>query len=230
MTEKHIEFAQNSVVDLAEFKNLTAGEILKRGNDSREKLNELWVKGEKNHILYYSKVIGEHYLYDLAHWHATSSGVWKWLKAVEDNVRGKRVLDFGGGIGTYTLLLSYLGFDTTFVDINPHNEEFTRWRLKKYNLNASFELKGKYDSIACLDTLEHLPNPALTLVDFYNLLNPEGILIMTYEFNTAGGKRAMHLDSKEAIRAFKEAENKLFILIKAVDVGSSTSPLIFKKR
>jgi len=230
MNEKYIEFAKNSVIDLAEFKGLTVEEVLKRGDDSRKKLNELWIKGEKKQISYYSKEIEDLYLYDLATWHFLSSGVWKWLKAVEDNVQGKKVLDFGGGVGTYTLLLSYLGFDVTFIDINPYNEEFTRWRLKKYNLSAEFEVKGKYDSIICLDTLEHLLDPVSALRNFYNLLNPGGILILTYEFNTAHGEKPMHLDSEEVIKTFEEIKDKLFILVKKVNVGLSTSPLILKRR
>ena len=232
MNELYLKFAKSALTDLAEYKGKTIESVTSKAKTCNKELNRIWVEGPKNHSLYYLKEIKDLYLYDLAWWHSVSNGVLKWMRVVVENIEGTKILDFGGGIGTYTCILAYLGYEVTYIDINPYNLAFTKWRLQKNGLKASFEIKGNYDSIVCMDTFEHLPDPVATLEMMYNIMNKRGVLVSTStnEFNTSHGAKLMHTDSKEIIEAFEAKEHERFDLVAIVDVGLSTPPHVLRRK
>jgi len=49
-----------------------------------------------------------------------------------------------------------------------------------FDLNSKWELIGKYDTILCFQTIEHLLNPLLFLVECKNHLRDKGLLYISY--------------------------------------------------
>lgn len=100
--------------------------------------------------------------------------------------RKGKVLDVGCGNGNISRHLGYLGYEVLGVDISDKSIELAR---SLNNLpNVQFEVKSaeelkageaRFDAIICSEVLEHLHDPGSLLDELYELLNDEGILIVT---------------------------------------------------
>lgn len=129
------------------------------------------------------------YVWDLANWHMTDPRVEDWIRFVVEN-SGERVLDFGAGIGTYSLALAHSGRSVWYSDVpDSVTENFARFLFSKYfpSLNVQIfdsddpiRYRRFFDTIVCIDVLEHLPNPYSALEDFSKWLVEGGTLICTY--------------------------------------------------
>lgn len=96
---------------------------------------------------------------------------------------GKKILEVGCGIGSFTRLLAR-GGQVTAVDINPR---FVR-RLKEGIHLKTFKisvldieklwLKSKFESIVCLNVLEHIENDVEALKNMSLMLRKESTLIL----------------------------------------------------
>ena len=61
----------------------------------------------------------------------------------------------------------------------------------------------KFNTITCLDVLEHLPDPALQLLDFAKRLSNDSIALMNwYFFKGYKGEYPFHIDDKELVDKF----------------------------
>ncbi len=81
-------------------------------------------------------------------------------------MRGKSVLDIGGGPGRYSVYLAELGYDVTLVDLSEGNVELAKRKFEEYGVNAeahvcdardlsALEL-GKFDNVLLMGPLYHL--------------------------------------------------------------------------
>jgi 2-polyprenyl-3-methyl-5-hydroxy-6-metoxy-1,4-benzoquinol methylase len=79
-----------------------------------------------------------------------------------------RVLDYGGGIGDMTIRLANRGCsDLTYYDVSGETMKFARWRFAQRGLDVAVieasdeedRLEGKYNTVFCLDVLEHVCEP-----------------------------------------------------------------------
>jgi 2-polyprenyl-3-methyl-5-hydroxy-6-metoxy-1,4-benzoquinol methylase len=114
----------------------------------------------------------------------------KRLRFVIDQVKalGKtdlKILDIGCGNGNISLALGSLGFHTTGVDVDAGSIEnakkrnpFTHVQFELKDADA-FSIEGKYDVIICSEVLEHLHKPAELVKQWPELLEPQGICIVT---------------------------------------------------
>ena len=85
---------------------------------------------------------------------------------------GKRVLDFGGGVGYFSKAASEAGFESTTCD--PY-------------INADISSESQWDSVVALHVLEHSNNLDRTLSQIKNLLTPGGrIIIVVPNFESLG--------------------------------------------
>ena len=162
---------------------------------------------------FYEDKVGDAHLIDLASWHINSSHyIADTLRLQQKFVYGK-VLDFGGGIGTHALAASFLpGVDHVwFVDLNPQNRSFVEQRAKQLGIEDQISVHRDlestsnviFDSIVCLDVLEHLPDPSKQLEIFLELLSPKGIALMNwYFYKGKKGEYPFHFDSPDMIEKF----------------------------
>ena len=109
----------------------------------------------------------------------------------------KTLLDFGGGVGTEAIFLSTAGFKTTYYDLPGLTSKFAQYRFDLYAPNVLWieerEALSTYDTIVCLEVLEHLVDPMKTMQFLYDKLNYEGLLFLTESFELVSTDYPSHL-------------------------------------
>jgi len=106
----------------------------------------------------------------VADWLATSAG-------------GKdlRVLDVGGGFGMLARLISARGMPVHVLE--PYPTELGKARLARLaNARYVTDPEGAYDALVAMDVLEHVPDPAATLVAMVGWVRPQGSLVFQNHF------------------------------------------------
>ncbi len=124
--------------------------------------------------------VGEYTLYVMksAEWYN------KWLVSFfKEFLRGK-ILEVGCGVGNFSSQLSEYG-DVTSIDVNDKYVSKANYENKNINIGFGDIEVGKYffnnkkfDSIICLNVLEHINNHDRALSNMYKLLNNNGFLII----------------------------------------------------
>jgi 2-polyprenyl-3-methyl-5-hydroxy-6-metoxy-1,4-benzoquinol methylase len=103
-----------------------------------------------------------------------------------------RVLDFGcnnGPLADYCQKDAYLG-----VDINEASLDLAREEHPGFQFAHEVDDGEKFDTVAALAFIEHVPDPGAFLVTFAGLLNPGGRIVLTTPhprmewIHTAGAK------------------------------------------
>ncbi|MFM8524877.1 MAG: class I SAM-dependent methyltransferase [Cyanobacteriota bacterium] len=163
---------------------------------------------------FYEDQVGQGHLLELAAWHLGSVAyIADTLRLQQRFARGT-VLDFGGGIGTHALAAAALeAVDRVwFVDLNPHNREFVASRARTLGLADRLHcardlsdpaLPERFDTIVCLDVLEHLPDPAAQLELFAARMTPEAVALLNwYFFQGFAGEYPFHLDDPGLVDQF----------------------------
>jgi SAM-dependent methyltransferase len=171
---------------------------------------------------FYRDKIRENYLFELSAWHLSSQEyIGETLRLIDDRARGE-VLDFGGGIGTHAIsaALNPAVDRVTFCDLNPIHHEFVRYRADRLKISDKIETRyeipsdRRFDTIVCLDVLEHLPAPHEQLQQFHRWLKPDGILIANwYFFKGFDREYPFHLDDPEIVETFFQTLQRDFLEI-----------------
>jgi 2-polyprenyl-3-methyl-5-hydroxy-6-metoxy-1,4-benzoquinol methylase len=104
-------------------------------------------------------------------------------RLLRESGAGGRLLEFGAGAGCFALrLASGEKFsDVVCADILPRPSEFPdsiEWI--EFDLNHPLPLgDGTFDTIVSVEVIEHLENPRAVFREFYRLLKPGGVLVLT---------------------------------------------------
>ncbi len=162
---------------------------------------------------FYEEKVGDAHLIDLASWHLNSFNYIADTLRLQQKFAYGKVLDFGGGIGTHALAASSLSDveHVWFVDLNPQNRSFVELRAKQLGIEDLISVHRdldstsnvQFDSIICLDVLEHLPDPSKQLEIFLERLSPEGIALMNWYFYKGNnGEYPFHFDDPDMIEKF----------------------------
>ena len=163
---------------------------------------------------FYEDTVGTGHLLELAAWHLGSADyIADTLRLQQRFARGQ-VLDFGGGIGSHALAAAALPDveQVWFVDLNPHNRAFVDARAQVLGLSAKLTcfrdlddpaLPRRFDTLVCLDVLEHLPDPAAQLERFAERMDAGAIALLNwYFFQGFQGEYPFHLDDPSQVEAF----------------------------
>ena len=185
-------FLENAKMDLA---NLHPGGSLSEAED------------------FYKEIVGDKHLADLAAWHISSKDYIADTLKLQQRFSRNLVLDFGGGIGTHALAnaMSTKVEHVFFVDINKTNRDFVEYRSKKLGLDNKLtfcktiqETKiSRFDTIVCLDVLEHLSDPASYLDTFHKVMGPNSIgLFNWYFYKGENNEYPFHVDDEQIVEQF----------------------------
>jgi hypothetical protein len=163
---------------------------------------------------FYEETVGTAHLLELAAWHLDSADyIADTLRLQERFARGQ-VLDFGGGIGSHALAAAGLdGVEQVwFVDLNPHNRRFVAERAERLGLAGKLRcvrdlqdpcLPGQFDTVVCLDVLEHLSDPATQLVEFADRMDRDAVALLNwYFFKGHHGEYPFHVDDPMLVEQF----------------------------
>lgn len=140
------------------------------------------------------------YVFNLVFWHSSKYQRKLRLKFIE-LVEG-RVLDYGAGIGDLCVKIAERGFDIDYADVQGKTFEFAKWLFFKNNYNIAMinlsknKLSKKYNTILCIDVIEHVKDPKFLLKDFVGHLENNGRLIITALHPDISKKVPMHFEIK----------------------------------
>ena len=220
-----MNFHDGALEDLWEFKG---GRDHRNGQvELRDKWNENPVTFSTHSDDFYRDYVGDSYLYDLAYWHASKT-LGLWINLVAGFSRGV-VWDFGGGIGSYSLLLASMDdvIEVWYDDINPENREFAQWRFEKHGLADKIKLgrpKDTCDTIVALDVIEHLTDPHGQMLWFAMCTHKGSRLVVNVTAHDSGGEHPMHImGTVEAAHWWEELQKRW-------DILKSGSPSVWTKK
>ena len=114
-------------------------------------------------------------------------------------MRGKTVLDIGGGPGRYSVYLAELGYDVTLVDLSEGNVELAKRKFREYGVNAEAHVcdardlsalgLGKFDNVLLMGPLYHLSavsDREKCVTEAKKHLADDGVLFASFITITAG--------------------------------------------
>ena len=104
-------------------------------------------------------------------------------------VEGKSILDAACGPGKYAEILISQGADLTGFDMSPRMIEFAKERNKRsgtffvHDLTHPFEMleNESFDIVLCALAMHYLEDWTSTIKEFYRILKPKGLFIMSIE-------------------------------------------------
>jgi SAM-dependent methyltransferase len=140
------------------------------------------------------------YICELAGWHMCRR-----QQRLRDNIlkiASGDVLDYGGGIGDSSARLAEKGLNVTYADVRGRTFEFAEWLFKKRGLNIETvnliekNISKKYDTIICLDVVEHVFEPEAALASITGHLKETGKLALTLGSTDDDNSHPMHMSIK----------------------------------
>ncbi len=171
---------------------------------------------------FYKEIVGDKHLADLAAWHISSKDYIADTLKLQQRFSRNLVLDFGGGIGTHALAnaMSPKVEHVFFVDINQTNRNFVEYRANKLGLANKLTFcktiqeteVSSFDTIVCLDVLEHLSDPAFQLEVFHDIMDPKSIgLFNWYFYKGERNEFPFHIDDVQIVEQFFKTLQSKFV-------------------
>ncbi len=171
---------------------------------------------------FYKEIVGNKHIADLAAWHISSKDYISDTLRLQQKFSKNLVLDFGGGIGTHALAnaMSDNVEHVFFVDINKNNREFVKFRAKELGLEKKLSFHhsveetkiSKFDTVVCLDVLEHLTDPSMQLESFHKIMKDESIALFNwYFYKGENNEYPFHIDEEKIVTRFFQVLQRDFI-------------------
>lgn len=116
-----------------------------------------------------------------------------------------RVLDVGCGNGNISLFLGQKGYQVKGIDISPEAIQVAKGRNNmdqvSFEVQPAEELRDngeRYKAIVCSEVLEHLDEPQNLVAVLYDILDDDGVLVVTVP-NGYGPREVMMTKPMQAI-------------------------------
>ncbi len=171
---------------------------------------------------FYTEIVGDRHLADLAAWHITSKDYIANTLKLQQRFSRDLVLDFGGGIGTHAIAnaMSSKVKHVFFIDINKTNRNFVEYRAKELGVEKKLTfcetIKDaritKFDTIICLDVLEHLADPASQIEVFNQIMDSNSIALFNwYFYKGENNEYPFHIDDNQIVERFFSSLQSKFL-------------------
>jgi len=171
---------------------------------------------------FYTEIVGDRHVADLAAWHLTSKDYIADTLKLQQRFSRDIVLDFGGGIGTHALAnaMSSKVEHVFFVDINETNRNFVQYRAKELGIEKKLTFCktirdtqiSKFDTVVCLDVLEHLSDPASQIKIFNEIMDSNSIALFNwYFYKGENNEYPFHLDDIKVVQNFFRTLQSTFL-------------------
>ena len=102
---------------------------------------------------------------------------------------GDKVLDVGCGGGILSHSMALRGATVTGIDLGEENIAAAKIHAEKTNQTIDFQCisveelakthAGQFDVVTCMEMLEHVPNPQSIINACFELLKPNGVLVLS---------------------------------------------------
>jgi 2-polyprenyl-3-methyl-5-hydroxy-6-metoxy-1,4-benzoquinol methylase len=132
----------------------------------------------------------QHGVFASMYWHSLMPDRWALhsvaaLQYMMQFAEGRRVFEFGHGVGSSAILFSAHGFEVVLGDVSRAYRDFAGDRLRARQRDVRFldlvhetPEPESYDVVVSLDVLEHIPNPIPELQTLWRCLKPGGVMIL----------------------------------------------------
>jgi len=136
------------------------------------------------------------YVFNLTIWHSTKGQI-KLRKKMIGLAKGK-VLDYGAGVGDMCIMAKNKGLDVDYANLSGRVFDYAKWLFNKRGKSIKMidlskeKISSNYDTIFCIDVIEHVKNPKELLKDFVSRLNNGGYLMITALNPVTGEEIPMH--------------------------------------
>ena len=85
------------------------------------------------------------------------------MQAQLKEIGAKKILEFGGGIGEFSIRCAKNELDITYHDLDGPTKDYALWRFEKHSadvkIGSETDLDKKWDLVNIMDVLEHIENP-----------------------------------------------------------------------
>ena len=121
----------------------------------------------------------------------------------QTDVRPRKILCFGDGLGFDSAALACAGHDVVFFEPSQPCVEFAQSVFNANGVQVRIErspagISGeRFDTVVCLDVLEHVPEPSALVKTFADWLHPDGLLITHSPFFLVYPNYETHLRSNQ---------------------------------
>jgi len=168
--------------DLMEFFDLSYDETLCMLKVGRRVVITQWDPKTDDEIKKFYETV-RYNAFSLAYWHMQR--VQRKFRDTIIKISSGDVLDYGG-IGDLCIKLAEKGLNVSYCDVRGQNMEFAKWLFKKrgYKIKVldcekDIDLLEEYDTILCIDVIEHIPHPEVVLNRLAMCLRTNRKLIIT---------------------------------------------------
>jgi 2-polyprenyl-3-methyl-5-hydroxy-6-metoxy-1,4-benzoquinol methylase len=205
---------QALVDELSKFLGISRDSTLAQLEDATEKFRQEWQAKVVNPadetavVRFYDESQTE--IFDLAQWHASDPIHYRTLVCLDIATaqrRGRRVIDYGSGIGSDAIVFANAGYDVTLADVSSRLLEFAAWRCARRGLVVrTIDLKRerlpvrRFDIALCFDVLEHVLRPFRALCQLHSGMIPGGLLFLHAPFGV-DADRPMHVVHDDPLEA-----------------------------
>ena len=162
-----------------------------------------WEKEKTDIIKHYRD--NELYIFTLTHYQTLleQRGTFDWYKGLIKRYGWKTMLDYGGGIGEYTIIASKMGVNMDFLEIKDSKTlKYAKWKFKKHGVAPEIFYEGhkldkQYDCVICMDILEHVEDPEPIIKELaehtrFIIANPDEV-----PYNWLFPEHISHVDLRE---------------------------------
>jgi 2-polyprenyl-3-methyl-5-hydroxy-6-metoxy-1,4-benzoquinol methylase len=100
------------------------------------------------------------------------------------DLKNKKVIEVGCGLGIYSLKMSQKGAVVTGIDVGERLIKISRKKVRngKFVVGSALDIpfrKDKYDITLCTEVIEHTENPERAISELFRVTKPGGYIILT---------------------------------------------------